>query len=1116
MSVFDLPRLHFAGTAVTRLPTGPRGGLYDLARNRALTADGLPFPADRPPREYHDHLDRIGRRFDADGRITPGGRFGTVKGWNFGGNGHFWVDARITAWERAPGDADTSDPVVGRHVDMWGHYNDYLATTHNRARVLDVDPASRWTTTLMVGRFGFGRKGRSHEVGYMAAGDVTGVQPPRWQNSRYVLDAGDHPLADHFRRSVVHQFAVDAGHGLTWFEETDTSEAARLLRARVAEGEFAGLVVRFALTNMATPQAHDTPDVWQLRGTLAPWRRDEERTCPAGRLLTARGPRRSGAAAPLHNAAVRVTAEHTTLDLVTAVPVVHRDTLPGPGSVHPLGPRLDVGDLELRTRDSGRLVARVPAGAYLGDTDLTGGLVTVPTHSPLAAELARGAELAEPLVLVGAAEGRQPRALLEEEETVVRVDDRALFVEPPDPATGDGPDTEVVLRTYRLGRPAPVTGLRVMQFFNPRALPGDPVAGARDARCGDVRIVDVHPGPAREKGTGGSGWSASCTLSTDAEGRGTLAVRYASAGATRLLFLPDGDDPPCDVAESGSAARAYDNDDRLGYWPAVCAVDVRALPDTRHLDGIPRDQVTFEVLYREVFAPYEHLYSFMKDEIFSLADASRVATYARLIWLMCDPANKDKTYYMPPTRDMTGPQARLLLAYLRLDEAGRRPPPRTVPRRAPEGAITTRAQLHEALREAASVELAVMLQYLYAGWSIPLYGAGRELVRRGEWNPRQLRLACGDGGETLSNGIRGTLMGVAREEMTHFLVINNIITAMGLPFHMPRTDFGTVNSRLRVPLDLSLEAFGPGSVQRFIALEQPHDVIPDLAADTAPPRDDGGPCPYQSLSDLYAAIRHGIATVPDLFPVERGRGGGEHHLFMRRSVNSVHPDYQLEVDDVASALFAVDFVTEHGEGDVLRGAGGDDEESHYDTFLRISDELSAEHHRTGRGRSGSRRRPPWTPAYPVLRNPSLHAGNPAREQVTAPDARAALVAFNRSYFLMSQLMVQHFGTAADSGLRRSRLMNAAIDVMTGMMRPLAEHLVTLPSGRPGRTAGPSFEWDEDPGPVPRPDVAARVFSRRFAELAELTAGLPGLPGRVPDLMRSYADHFSGGPQPAGP
>ncbi len=56
-------------------------------------------------------------------------------------------------------------------------------------------------------------------------------------------------------------------------------------------------------------------------------------------------------------------------------------------------------------------------------------------------------------------------------------------------------------------------------------------------------------------------------------------------------------------------------------------------------------------------------------------------------------------------------------------------------------------------------------------------------------------------------------------------------------------------------------------------------------------------------------------------------------------------------------------------------------------------------------------------------------------------------------------MVQHFGDGPDASLRRSELMNAAIDVMTGLMRPLGELLVTMPSGRHGRTAGPSFELD---------------------------------------------------------
>lgn len=101
------------------------------------------------------------------------------------------------------GTVDTPDPVVGRAVDLWGHHNPYLGTTVNRARVFDVDPSSAWTTTLMGGRFAFGRDGRSHDVGYLCVGEVTGFMPPRWH--------GFTPV-----RRTLHQFAIAAGEGLDW------------------------------------------------------------------------------------------------------------------------------------------------------------------------------------------------------------------------------------------------------------------------------------------------------------------------------------------------------------------------------------------------------------------------------------------------------------------------------------------------------------------------------------------------------------------------------------------------------------------------------------------------------------------------------------------------------------------------------------------------------------------------------------------------------------------------------------------------------------------------------------------------------------------------------------
>lgn len=1088
MSVFDLPRLHFAGIGITRLPTGPRSGLLDLGTNAAI-ADSAPFPVTRPAQEYHDYLDRQGVRFEPDGTVTPDGRFGSVKGWNFGGNGHFWVDAVVVGAERSPGEIDTTDHVIGRQLDLWGHYNDYLATTANRARVFDVDPASNWTTAVMVGQLSLGRSGRSHDVGYMATGDVYGIAPPRWQNPRHVRRPDEHPLVREFVRSVVYQFVVDKTDRLDWLEEAARSAAVSALRELVDTDEFGGLLVQFALFNMATPVSSDAPDRWDLHGTIAPWRPQEMRTYPAGRLLTGRQLRREGRDTPLHTLTVEVCDERVMANMITAVPVVSRAATRDAGPTHQLGPRLDVGDLELRT-STGRLLGVFPRVAYLGtDFRLSGGVVATPRVD------GRHDDPDEPLQL----QASDGTVLLTEEEITVQSDQASLFLDHPNTATGQDFAVDVTVRSCVRGRPAKVDRIEVHQFFNPRGLPLDPRATASDARCTDIAIVEfaaaTRPGEVKEYGT-------RCTLSTDDAGHGRLTIRGARAGATQVLLRPVGTPLPCELGMAGSAALAYDNDDRLGYWSSAGVLSVRVLPDTWYLDDIPPEEITFDLVYREVFAYYELMYSFMKAEIMSLADIFKVTTQARLIWLMCDPRNKDKTYYMPSTRDMTEPQANLLLRFMQVTEGARQTPPSLTTEKPEAGTIKTRDELCWALRQAATIELAVMLQYLFALWSIPTYSAGVIYVERGEWTPRQLRLMCGAGPHSLDGGMRGDLLNVAREEMIHFLVINNIIMATGQPFHLPNIDFGTVNSQLPVPLDFCLEAFGRGSLQRFIALEHPYNLVRDISgSDSLAATNAASPYPYGSLSELYSVIREAIQRIPDVMMVEPGRGGGEHHLFMRESLNATHPDYQLEVDDVTSAVFAIDFVAEHGEGNVLESVLPG-EESHFDTFLRISELLNSEY-TTGPGG----RRMPWNPAYPVMRNPTLHAGNSASDLVTNQEARTAMELFNRSYAIIMQLMVQHFGNTPDKSLRRSRLMNAAMDLMTGVLRPLGEHIVTLPSGRPGRTAGPSFEMDREVPFIARPDVATTWLGARFAELSVDAAKVTGLTETVPQLLRFFAEEF---------
>lgn len=1080
MSVFALPRLHFTGTATTSLPTGPRSGLLDQAENRAVCGDG-PFPLHRPPEEYHAYLDGCAPRFAASGDPDPDGPFNTVKGWNLGGSGHFGIDACIVSGETTDGPVD-ADPVLGRHIDMWGHYNPYLATTFNKARIFDVDPAAPWSSTVMVGHFCFGRGARSHEVAYLVSGPVHGVHPPRWHDMAHVLEPGDHPFDRHTRVSVLHQFVVRTEDGLEWLPGAEDSGLLTALRTRV-DDDADGLLVQFVLHTMALPVVPDRPNPWRLAGTIAPWWAEELRTHPSGRLLVPAGVQSS-----LRTLSVDISSRHVVLNMANAVPVTWLAATAGPGPLHEQGPHVDAGDLELRAGD--RLVARVPADAYRGDAlTRTSGVLTVPrAHPPVEVD-------DQALHVVGRDLRGEWTTLLRERETVVVTDDAALFVEAR-AADEQGGTVEIPLRTFVRGRPAAVDTVHVRQFGNPASLPLDPATGP-GATVDDVQLVTVAApdGPAGD----------SCVVATDSRGHGSVLLHGLRAGSTRLLLTADEAELPCNPDEPGSAWSALDRDGERGFWAHAGSVGVRVLPDHRHLDAVETDHVDFDRVYRDVFAPYELLYTFMKNDVFSLAHDFRVETHPRLLWNMVDPRNKGKTYYMPPSRDMSDPQARVLLKFLRARRAMAEPPERTPFVPATSQGLSNRGEVIAALRQAAVIELAVMLQYLYAVYSLPTRGAAERLVERGEWTVAQMQQMCGDGGETLDDGVRGTLLTVAREEMIHFLVINNILMAIGEPFQIPDVDFGRLDRDLVVPFDFALEPFGVGSLQRFLEIEQPDGMAGDVrrgdlgGADLRQPHQR-----YNSLSELYGSIRDGLQHVPNLFLVERGRGGGEHHLFMRESVNARHPDYQLEVDDLASALFAIDFVTEQGEGNVLTDLPAQ-ESSHYQTFARLSRDMMNVHLASAAGE-----RAPWTPAFPVVRNPTVYESRSAtRELLTAPEAREIAVLFNRSYFMMSQLMVNHFARRPDASLRRSDLMNGALEVMTGMMRPLGELLTTLPSGRPGRTAGPTFELESLPKPESREDIAARTLSLRFAHLAEACQKNPLVASSVTGTAAYLSEYFGG-------
>jgi chromopyrrolic acid synthase len=286
MSILNFPRLHLQGFARIHAPTGHKNGSVDVSSN-TVYMDGKPFDSDRPASEYHEYLYNLGPRFNSEGQLDENGAFSMAMGWDFGGNGHFSIEAQIVSTQQSFGKVDQNDPVVGRSVDLWGHYNEYVKTSFNRARFFECDPASNWTNTIMLGQLAFGRLGSSQEVPYMLSAPISGMQLARWQDFNHIRDLPEHCLNNEFKRAAVYQFAIAKNsQDFLWGEEVANSPTVSMLREAMKRDDVLGLVMQFSVSNMSAPVQPDLPSFYSLHGTIGLWCEGELATYPHGRLLT--------------------------------------------------------------------------------------------------------------------------------------------------------------------------------------------------------------------------------------------------------------------------------------------------------------------------------------------------------------------------------------------------------------------------------------------------------------------------------------------------------------------------------------------------------------------------------------------------------------------------------------------------------------------------------------------------------------------------------------------------------------------------------------------------------------------------------------------------------------
>jgi Ferritin-like len=352
------------------------------------------------------------------------------------------------------------------------------------------------------------------------------------------------------------------------------------------------------------------------------------------------------------------------------------------------------------------------------------------------------------------------------------------------------------------------------------------------------------------------------------------------------------------------------------------------------------------------------------------------------------------------------------------------------------------------LHTAAEIEHALLVQYLYAAYS---------LADTSFTGPR---VPTEPG--ALTGNWRLAITEIAREEMAHLLTVQNLLRFIGGPLNLEREDFPFL--AFLYPFPFALEPLTKDSLAKYVAAEMPADPAqpPEVIGEIIR-RATGaaGGMPVNRVGQLYETLT-GIFQDPskladsdlrtDLPAVDQASPGDWHA-----------PDHSpLVVRVIGSrdlAVLALQDIGAQGEGSATVPS------SHFDRFLAIYQAFPD---------AGTLAEPAaWVPARSIPSGPNtMHepSEDPAveRGRITDPTARRWATLFNVRYrMLLADLahFLQLPGPLQDqSGTPTSRghLRDWAFSEMGTGIRGIAQVLITLPlketpgPGDPDH-AGPPFE-----------------------------------------------------------
>jgi CDGSH-type Zn-finger protein len=404
----------------------------------------------------------------------------------------------------------------------------------------------------------------------------------------------------------------------------------------------------------------------------------------------------------------------------------------------------------------------------------------------------------------------------------------------------------------------------------------------------------------------------------------------------------------------------------------------------------------------------------------------------------------------------------------------------TGPDRSHIAPVTTREELIYLLTQASELEHGLACVYLFAAHSL------KNDAAEGGLSADQAAMV---------RGWKRRLAGVAIEEMLHLAQVSNMLTAVGGAPHFYRTNFPLPASAFPFNIELSLEPFSRGLIERFVCYEMPEAGVlaPErqpaydaIKARVAPARDqtqelmpthcavEPFPVDFSTVGELYHKIDTAFVTIPPdvLFIGPREAQANARYVDL---------DGQLvSVVDPESASRAIQMIVQQGESPTAE---------HPDAHFCVFDAIRLEYEREA-GRAAELG-VAFEPVRPVVSNPMTHfyedtsQGSILRDELTHNVADL----YNVGYDTMLLMLLRFFAHTDESDPELEVLSRATLRMMASVLRPLGEALTKMPAGAPypGQTAGPGFGYNRDVHLLPHKDSAWIFFAERLGQMATKAA-----------------------------